>query len=67
MDRLAMEFDPAKRRDLIVEIQQAIVDDAASVFFGCEVTYLFSSKKVTGLKLFPMDYYWMTKDVDTAE
>ncbi|MDD4835824.1 MAG: ABC transporter substrate-binding protein [Dethiosulfovibrio sp.] len=67
MDRLAMEFDPAKRRDLIVEIQQAIVDDAASVFFGCEVTYLFSSKKVTGLKLFPMDYYWMTKDVDIAE
>lgn len=67
LDRLAMEFDTAKRRELVVEIQRAIVDDAASVFFGSEVTYLFSSKKVTGLKLFPMDYYWITKDVDISE
>ncbi|MCF4150576.1 ABC transporter substrate-binding protein [Dethiosulfovibrio sp. F2B] len=67
MDELSTEFDPTKRRDLVIDIQRHIVDDAASVFFGCEVTYLFSSSKVTGLKIYPIDYYWITKDVDIAD
>ena len=63
LDKLGIEFDVEKRRELVIEIQQLIMNDAATVFFGHETTYLFSKKKVTGLKMYPMDYYWITKDV----
>ena len=43
------------------------MDDAATVFFGYETTYLFSNKKVTGVKMYPMDYYWLTKDITLAQ
>ena len=56
-----------ERKDLIIKIQQDIMDDAATVFFGYETTYLFSNKKVTGVKMYPMDYYWLTKDITLAE
>ena len=29
------------------------MDDAATVFFGYETTYLFSNKRVTGVKMYP--------------
>ena len=56
-----------ERKDLIIKIQQDIMDDAATVFFGYETTYLFSNKRVTGVKMYPMDYYWLTKDITLAE
>lgn len=66
LDRLASEFDEAARRDLVMQIQQHIMDDAATVFFGYETTYLFSNTRVTGVQMYPMDYYWLTKDVALA-
>ena len=67
LDELATEFDDTARKDLTIQIQQLIMDDAATVFFGYETTYLYSNKRVTGLSLYPMDYYWLTKDVALAE
>lgn len=67
LDNLSKEFDKDTRKEMIIEIQQLIMDDAATVFFGYETTYLFSSKKVTGAKMYPMDYYWITKDVKLAQ
>ena len=26
-----------------------------------------TAKKVTGVKMYPMDYYWLTKDITLAE
>jgi peptide/nickel transport system substrate-binding protein len=64
LDELAAEFDTDKRKELIVEIQQEIMDDAATVFFGYETTYLFyNNKSVTGVQMYPMDYYWLTQDI----
>ncbi len=63
LKELSREFDKTKRRDLIVKIQQLIMNDAATLFFGYETTFLYSNKVVTGLKMYPMDYYWITKDV----
>ena len=63
LDELAGTFDEEGRKDLIIKIQQDIMDDAATVFFGYETTYLFSNKRVTGVKMYPMDYYWLTKGV----
>ena len=67
LDKLNVEFDPEKRKDLAIEIQQLIMNDAATVFFGYETTFLYSNKKVQNLKMFPMDYYWLTKDVTVSE
>ena len=63
---LSSTFDQTARRDLMIQIQQEILNDAATIFFGYETTYLISSTKVTGLKLYPMDYYWLTEDVRPA-
>ena len=60
---LSKEFDAAKRKDMIVKIHQLIMNDAATLFFGYETTFLYSNKSVEGLKMYPMDYYWITKDV----
>ena len=67
LDELLVEFDEEKRKELIIEIQQEIMNDAATIFFGYETTYLISSSKVSGLKLYPMDYYWLTQDVTLSE
>ncbi len=67
LDQLVTEFNEDTRKNLIMQIQQLIMDDAATVFFGYETTYLFSSKSVTGVKMYPMDYYWLTKDISLAE
>lgn len=66
LDQLASEFDSSARRDLVIQIQQEIMDDAATVFFGYETTYLFYNNRVTGVTMYPMDYYWLTKDVKLA-
>lgn len=63
IDELTVTFDENKRRELCIKIQQLIMDDAATIFFGYETTYLFYNKDVKGARLYPIDYYWLTKDV----
>lgn len=67
LDELAQTFEEDARKDLVMQIEQLIMDDAATVFFGYETTYLFSSTSVTGVEMYPMDYYWLTKDIALAE
>lgn len=67
LDELAATFDADARKELVMQIEQHIMDDAATVFFGYETTYLFSNKRVTGVHMYPMDYYWLTKDIALAE
>ena len=67
LDELAGTFEEDARKDLIEQIQQHIMDDAATVFFGYETTYLYSNTRVTGVKMYPMDYYWLTKDIALAQ
>ena len=66
LDELAATFDSAARRQLIIDIQQEIMNDAATVFFGYETTFLFTRTSVTGVEMYPMDYYWLTKNIDLA-
>ena len=67
LDELAETIDTEARKELIVKIQQAIMDDAATVFFGYENTFLISKSTVEGLVMYPMDYYWVTADMKLAE
>jgi len=63
LDQMSSEFDEEARKELAIEIQQLIMDDAATVFFGYETTFLFYDNSVTGIALYPNDYYWLTTDV----
>ncbi len=67
LDELTKEYDAEMRKELIIAVQQLIMDDAATVFFGYETTYLISSAPLTGVAMYPMDYYWLTKDIAPAE
>ena len=67
LDELSETIDTDARKELIVKIQQAIMDDAATVFFGYENTFLISKASVEGLVMYPMDYYWVTADMKMAE
>lgn len=65
-DSLAVEFDPAKRREIVIKMQQTLLDDAATVIFGYPETNMVSTKAVVNADIFPCDYYWLTKDIKPA-
>ena len=66
-DQLAAEFDPARRRELMIRMQQILLDDGAALIFGYPKTNMVSSTRVTGARILPADYYWITKDIKPAE
>ena len=63
LDALNVEFEPAKRRQMIIDIQEIYMDDAASIFFGHPLTNIVSSAKIKNAIMHPADYYWVTKDI----
>ena len=64
---LAVEFDPAKRRQLMIDIQQIIMNDGAGLFLGYPETNIISSTKITGATMYPSDYYWITNKIRPAK
>lgn len=61
--QLAVEFDSSKRREIMVQMQQLILDDAAAVFYGYPKTNMVSKKALRGAVIRPADYYWITSDI----
>lgn len=53
-------FDPAKRRQLGIELQQILLNDGAALFLGYPETNMISSTKIQGAIMHPADYYWLT-------
>lgn len=66
LDQMATSFDPEERKQYAIDIQQILMDDAATLFFGYETTLLFYDEAVEGVEIYPMDYYWLTADVTIA-
>ena len=66
-DKLAVEFDPAKRREIVIEMQKIILEDAGTVIFGYPQTNMVSNLTVKNAEIKPCDYYWLTKDVRPAD
>ena len=64
---LAVEFDSAKRRQLMIEMQQILLNDAAALFLGYPETNIISSTKITGATMYPSDYYWITNKIRPAK
>lgn len=67
LEALSMEFDKDKRRQLIIELQQILLDDSAALFFGYPQTNIINSKKVDGVVMYPSDYYWITNLIRPAK
>lgn len=65
-NKLAVEFDPAARRDIVIKMQQILLDDAATLIFGYPETNMVSSTKIAGAEIKPCDYYWLTKEIKPA-
>ena len=64
MNQMAVEFDPAKRGELAIELQQAILDDNAYVFCSFLQMNMISKASVTGYIAHACDYYQVTADLD---
>ena len=65
--KLTSEFDPAKRKQIVIDMQKIIAKDGVGVIFGTPMTNMVSSKAVTGAEIFPCDYYWFTTDIKPAK
>lgn len=62
-DELASTFEPARRRRLIIRMQQILLDKAAALVFGYPKSRMIASARITGAEITPADYYWITDRV----
>lgn len=67
LDQLSTEFDKEKRRQLIIQAQQILLDDAAGLFLGYPTTNIANNKWVAGVVMYPTDYYWLTDKIKPAK
>lgn len=63
---LSTEFDTAKRGELAVKLQQAILNDNAYAFCSFLQMNMISKSNVTGYTAHACDYYQVTADLDIA-
>ena len=63
-EKLMVELDDDRRLELITELQQILIDEAAVIVFGYYNSSMISNvKKVTGADIATIDYYWLTTDI----
>ncbi|UQZ90495.1 peptide-binding protein [Deltaproteobacteria bacterium Smac51] len=63
-EKLMVEVDAGRRLDLITELQQILIDDAATIAYGYYNSSMFSNvHKMTGAEIATIDYYWLTTDM----
>ena len=65
-DQLAGEFDPAKRRDIIIQMEKILQDTSATLVFGYPQTNMISTSAVAHADIKPCDYYWITDKITPA-
>ncbi len=64
--KMAVEFDPAKRAELAIRMQQILLDDNAWVFCAFLKMSMISKTGVTGYEYHPTDFYQVTADLDIS-
>ena len=64
IEKLSTEFDMAKRTELAIELQQAILDDNAYVFCSFLQMNMISKANVSNWTAHACDYYEVTVDLD---
>lgn len=63
VNKLVSEFDQAKRVELTIEGQQILNADVANIYLATDFTNIVASKNVKNIVVFPIDYYYLTKDI----
>ena len=66
-EQLKSEMDEEKRADLIFQMQQILVDDAAVLIDGYYNSSMIYSKNVGNAHIHTADYYWLTTEITPAE
>ncbi len=66
IEQLSTEFDTAKRGELAVQLQQAILDDDAYVFCSFLEMNMISKSNVSNYTAHACDYYQVTADLDIS-
>ena len=64
IEELSTEFDPTRRAELAIRLQQLILDDNAYVFCSFLEMNMISRSYVTGWTAHACDYYEVTADLD---
>ncbi|MBD8047557.1 ABC transporter substrate-binding protein [Clostridium faecium] len=63
-EKLMLELDNEKRVDIITELQQILIDDAATIVYGYYNSSMISrADKVVGANIATIDYYWLTTEI----
>lgn len=66
-EELMVCLDSGRRLELITQLQQILIDDAATIVYGYYNSRMFSrADRVTGAEIATIDYYWITTDIAPA-
>ena len=67
-EALLQETDTAKRAELIQEMQQYLIDDAAVLVDGYyNSSYIYNKSKIGYAHIHTADYYWLNTEITPAE
>ncbi len=67
-DQFVASIDTEERNDLVVQMEQVLVDDAAVLLHGYyNSTMISNASKVTGAEIATFDYYWLDTGIRPAE
>lgn len=63
-EELMLELDNDKRKDIITQLQQILINDAATIVYGYYNSSMISrAEKITGADIATIDYYWLTSKI----
>ena len=66
-EELKGEMDPEKRAEIIFQLQQILIDDAAVLVEGYYNSSMIYSKNVAEAHIHTADYYWLSTEIITAQ
>ena len=67
-EQLLTETDEDTRLEIIIQMQQILIDDAATIVHGYyNSSIVYNNEVITGVEMYPLDYTWVTTDWAPAE
>lgn len=63
IEALRAELNQEKRFEMAVEAQKIILDDCPNLFIGSPIMNLVADADVTGVVLYPVEYYGITNEI----
>ena len=65
-DELTGAFEFADRQRCTIEAEKLILADCVNIYLFAKNNFVMTSNKVSGVSIFPIDYYFLTNTVDIA-